>query len=343
MTLFSTNFNSEINKIEDVHQIKIDVPWSVKNVSVYLFDHKGSKILFDSGFKMENWSKLFFSALNNINISIKDIDYCFISHNHTDHVGLAPTLKLKNPNLKILMHDITNETLKWETEKENLKEFDKEARKVAYQMIQYGFNEDQSEKAVQFLSYWPKLRQYQKPDIILHDGDKILNDLEIIWTPGHSFGHICLFNTKNKFLFCGDHILSRITPHIGNYVIPKFLTEQYEGYDFKNILSHYLSSLDRIDSLNPKIIFPAHQEIIYDPHKRISEIKEHHKNRLAEISRVIKDNPLTPLRISQLHFGDLDDTNSYLALSEVLGHLFFLENQGLVKSVEKNKKILYYS
>ncbi|MCK4287193.1 MAG: hypothetical protein KAX18_13370, partial [Candidatus Lokiarchaeota archaeon] len=85
------------------------------------------------------------------------------------------------------------------------------------------------------------------------------------------------------------------------------------------------------------------QEIIYDPHKRISEIKEHHKNRLADISRVIKDNPLTPLRISQLHFGDLDDANSYLALSEVLGHLFFLENQELVKSVEKNGKILYYS
>lgn len=341
--MFFSNFNSEINKIEDVHQIKIDVPWSVKNVSVYLFDHNGSKILFDSGLKMANWSKLFFSALSNINISIQDIDYCFISHNHTDHVGLAPTLKQKNPDLKILMHDITNETLKWETKKENLDEIEKEARKIADQMIQYGFNENQSEKAVQFLSYWPKLRQYQKPDIILHDGDKILNDLEIIWTPGHSFGHICLFNTKTKFLFCGDHILSRITPHIGNYIIPKFLTEQYKGYDFNNILSHYLNSLDRIDNLKPKIIFPAHQEIIYDPHKRISEIKEHHKNRLADISRVIKDNPLTPLRISQLHFGDLDDANSYLALSEVLGHLFFLENQELVKSVEKNGKILYYS
>ncbi len=341
--MFFSNFNSEINKIEDVHQIKIDVPWSVKNVSVYLFDHNGSKILFDSGFKMANWSKLFFSALSNIGISVQDINYCFISHNHTDHVGLAPTLKKKNPNLKILMHDITNETLKWQTDDEKLYEIEKEARKIADQMIQYGFNENQSERAVQFLSYWPKLRQYQKPDIILHDGDKILNDLEIIWTPGHSFGHICLFNTKNKFLYCGDHILSRITPHIGNYIIPKFLTEQYKGYDFNNILRHYLDSLDRIDNLNPKIIFPAHQDIIYEPHKRISEIKDHHKNRLTEISRVIKDNPLTPLRISQLHFGDLDDTNSYLALSEVLGHLFFLENQELVKSVEKNGKILYFS
>ncbi|MBY8985377.1 MAG: MBL fold metallo-hydrolase [Candidatus Lokiarchaeota archaeon] len=341
--MYFSDFSSEINKIEDVHQIKIDVPWSVKNVSTYLFDWNGSKILFDSGLNMANWSELFFSALNHLNLSVKDIDYCFISHNHTDHVGLAPTLKKKNPELKILMHNITHETLKWETEQENLDEVEKEATRIANRMMQYGFDEKQSEGVIQYLSYWPKLRQYQKPDIILHDGDKILNDLEIIWTPGHSFGHICLFNTKNKFLFCGDHILSRITPHIGNYVIPKFLAEQYKGYDFNNILKHYLDSLDRIDHLNPKIIFPAHQDIIYDPHKRISEIKEHHKNRLAEISRVIKDNPLTPLRISELHFGDLDNANSFLALSEVLGHLFFLENQGLVKSVEKNEKIFYYS
>ncbi len=341
--MYFSSFNSEINKIEDVHQIKIDVPWSVKNVSVYLFDHKGSKILFDSGLNMANWSKLFFSALKKINISLQDIDYCFISHNHTDHVGLAPTLKKRNPDLKLLMHHITYETLKWETEQENLSEIEREATKIANQMITYGFNESQSERVISFLSYWPKLRQYQKPDIILHDGDKILNDLEVIWTPGHSFGHICLFNTKTKYLFVGDHILSRITPHIGNYIVPRFLTEQYEGYDFNNILSHYLDSLDRIDKLGPKIIFPAHQEIIYDPHKRISEIKEHHKNRLADISRVIKDKARTPLEISQLHFGELDDTNSFLALSETLGHLFFLENQGLVHSIEKNRKILYYS
>ena len=207
----------------------------------------------------------------------------------------------------------------------------------------YGFNDKQAERVVQFFSFWPKFRKYQKPDIILNDGDTILNNLEVIWTPGHSFGHICVFNSKDKYLFSGDHILSRITPHIGNYIIPKILLEEYNKYDFNNILKHYLYSLDRIDKLNSKIIFPAHQDIIYDPHKRITEIKEHHKNRLAEISRMIKDNPLAPSRISEIHFGELDDMNSFLALSEVLGHLFYLEDQGLVQHIEKNGKILYSS
>ncbi|MFX1575446.1 MAG: MBL fold metallo-hydrolase [Promethearchaeota archaeon] len=342
--MYSVKFNSEVNKIEDVYQIKIDIPWSVRNVSLYIFTVKEKIILFDSGLNMGNWSKLFFSALKEIDISIKDIEYCFISHNHSDHVGLARTLKKKNPDLKILMHDITAKTLKWETKEGNLDKIENKAIKIANQMIRYGLNKKQSEIVVRFLSYWPQLREYQEPDITLHDGDIILDNLEIIWTPGHSFGHICVFNRNKKYLFCGDHILSRITPHIGNYVIPKFLTEQYKGYDFNNILNHYLNSLDRINKLKSKIIFPAHQDIIYNPHKRITEIKEHHKNRLAEISKVIKNNPLTPLRISQLHFGtDLDGANSFLALSEVLGHLFYLENLGLVSSIERNGRILYYS
>ena len=341
--MYSVKFNSEVNQIEDVHQIKIDVPWNVKNVSLYIFKIEDKTVLFDSGLDMGNWSKLFFLALKEINLNVQDIDYCFISHNHSDHVGLVGTLKQMNPKLQILMSDITAKTLEWENQGENMDELEQEAQKVAYQMIKYGFNNKQAERVVQFFSFWPKFRKYQKPDIILNDGDTILEHLEVIWTPGHSFGHICVFNSKDKYLFSGDHILSRITPHIGNYIIPKILLKEYNKYDFNNILKHYLNSLDRIDKLNSKIIFPAHQDIIYDPHKRITEIKEHHKNRLAEISRMIKDKPLPPSRISQLHFGELDDMNSFLALSEVLGHLFYLEDQGLVESIEKNGKILYSS
>ncbi|MFX1279393.1 MAG: MBL fold metallo-hydrolase [Promethearchaeota archaeon] len=341
--MFSVKFNSEVTKIEEVYRIKIDVPWNVRNVSLYLFQIHDKTVLFDSGLDMGNWSKLFFLALKEINLTVQDIDYCFISHNHSDHVGLAGTLKQKNPNLQLLMHNITAKTLKWENQEENIVELERESEKVAFQMIKYGFTEKQAERVVEYFNFWPQHRKYQEPDIILNDGDIILEDLEVIWTPGHSFGHICLFNSKDKYLFSGDHILSRITPHIGNYIIPKVLFEEYKSYDFNNILKHYLNSLDRIDKLNPKTIFPAHQEIIYDPHKRITEIKEHHKNRLAEISRLIKDNPLSPSKISELHFGELDDMNSFLALSEVLGHLFYLEDKELVSSIEKDGKILYFS
>jgi glyoxylase-like metal-dependent hydrolase (beta-lactamase superfamily II) len=339
-----SSFKSEINEIDGIYQIKIDVPFAVKHVCLYLFELNGNKILIDSGLNMGNWKKNLFSAFEQMNISIQDIDYCLITHIHTDHIGLVKVLKRKNPNLKILMHDITHEVLRWETDNNSLKELEIQAREAADQLIKYGISEEQGERITQFFTFWPRFLQYQKPDILVHDGDTIFDDLEIIWTPGHSFGHICIFDKLRKYLFSGDHILSKITPHIGNYVVPKYFAEEYENYDFNNILKHYLLSLDKIDNLNPKIIFPAHQDIIYNPHERILEIKEHHKNRLTEISNLIKNNPMTAYRISQIHFGeDLDEMNSYMALSEVLGHLFYLEAENKVKTDEKNGKILYYS
>lgn len=336
-------FKSEINEFEGVYQIRIDVPFAVKYVCVYLFKIGDKLILIDSGLNLGNWQKKFLEALEVSKIDVSEIDYCFITHIHIDHIGLAKKLKELNPNMKILMHDITYELLKWETNRANLEDLKKQASKIAEQMVKYGISKEQGKRVIQFFTYWPQFLIYQEPDIILHDGDIVLDKLEVIWTPGHSFGHICVFDRRNKYLFSGDHILSRITPHIGNFVVNEFLHEKYRDFDFNNILKYYLSSLDKIDKLNPKIIFPAHQEVIFNPHERILAIKEHHRNRLKEILELIKNEPLSPFQISQIHFGtNLDEINSYMALSEVLSHLLYLENEGKVRKDEKNGVYYYY-
>jgi len=336
-------FTSEISKINDVVRIKIDVPFGVRFVSNYLFEVNGKTVLIDAGLNMGNWSKLFFSGLNEEGYSFSDVDYCIITHIHTDHIGLVKKFKRKNPDLQLLMHDITHRIFKWETDKNNEDEFREEANKVANLMIKYGISEMQGKRVVDFLTLWPKYLQYQEPDQLIHDGDIILNDLKIIWTPGHSFGHICIFDKKNGYLFSGDHILSRITPHIGNFVISSALKNEFEDRHFDNILDHYLRSLEKIDNLEPKVIFPAHQEIIYNAHQRIQEIKAHHENRLTEILAILQDKYLTPFKISQIHFGtELDEINSFMALSEVLGHLIYLEYQGRVEKTKRNGKYYYH-
>jgi hypothetical protein len=53
---------------------------------------------------------------------------------------------------------------------------------------------------------------------------------------------------------------------------------------------------------------------------------------------------MTPFEISQTHFGtELDEINSFMALSEILGHLIFLENQKKVQKFEKNGHFFYTS
>ncbi|MFX1325393.1 MAG: MBL fold metallo-hydrolase, partial [Promethearchaeota archaeon] len=197
-------------------------------------------------------------------------------------------------------------------------------------------------KVFQYMTSFRSFTQYHKPDRLLQDNEEISinsNVLKIIWTPGHSIGHICVFDEQTKYLFSGDHILSRITPHIGAF-LPNPITDGSDN--FTNILDLYLKSLDRIDQLHPKIIFPAHQEIIYNPHERIVDIKRHHTNRLIEIAKAIENEPRTPFRISQLHFGEnLSEINTFLALSEVLSHLIYLEQQHKVRRFERKNKIYF--
>jgi len=336
-------FNAETSKIEDVYRIKIDVPFDVKYVCVYLFEIDGKKVLIDAGLNMGNWSKMFYSLLKKIKISIKDIDYCFITHRHIDHVGLIKSFKRKNPNIQIIMHDFTEQNLKWESDANNFETIESIVRESARELIKYGMPERAESRMYNMISMWAKITRYQKPDRIVKNLDEITfnsHKLKIIWTPGHSMGHICIFNDNNSYLFSGDHILSKITPHIGNFLINPDLKTN-DDVDFSDILAHYLRSLDVISDLNPKIILPAHQDIIYNPQERIQEIKAHHEKRLQDILSLIENKPMTPFEISKIHFGnDLDDINSFLALSEVLGHLIYLENQEIIKRIEKDEK--YY-
>ncbi|MFW9874029.1 MAG: MBL fold metallo-hydrolase [Candidatus Thorarchaeota archaeon] len=339
--------HSETSEIDGVFRFQIDFPasYGLRFVCMYLFKTEYTYILIDAGLNFTDWEKSFFSELEKLNISIEDVDYLIITHEHPDHLGLMNSLKRKNPNIQILMHELTKDSMNWMINSDNISEKQKRTGELSQQMIKYGVNQKQGERIMKFLIAMRSITQFQAPDRILRDNEEITigsTKLKTIWTPGHSLGHICIFNKNTSHLFAGDHILSRITPHIGSYMVPADISKNYQNYDFNNVLKYYLESLDHIDALHPKIIFPAHQEVIFDAHKRILEMKEHHRNRLHEISRLIENNPLTPFRISQIHFGDdLDEINTYLGLGEALSHLIYLEHQNKVKRIEKNNQIYF--
>ena len=337
------NFTSQIDETNGVHRIAIDTPWPLGWVSIYIFKIDDSYVMYDAGLDMISWKRLFFSELKKLNISLTDIDYCFVSHSHMDHYGLVRRFKQKNPNIQIITSDITHNAIEWESDPNNYDEIMDIAKGNAKLMRKYGMNEKQTDQLIEWSTFWQRFGKPLKPDRILQDDEEIsftTNKLKMIWTPGHSLGHMCIFDERNRHLFSGDHILSRITPHIGNFLVNPILDIEY---DFGDILKHYLESLDRIDNLNAKILFPAHQDIIFEPHERIVELKKHHENRLNDMANIIKNKPLTPLEISQIHFGDLDDMNMAMAILETLGHLIYLENTNKIERIEKDDKILFVS
>ncbi len=332
--------------IKGIYRFKCSIPTNLEFVCIYLLKFKNVNILIDAGLNIPDCSKKFVSALKEqANITLEDVDYCILTHAHADHLGLLEAFKQRNPNIKLVMHEITHETLKWITSAEKSVEIENKAYDLAQQMIKSGVSEETGKKMYNYFLNLPKIIRFQRPDIIVKDGDILnfkKNEFQVFWTPGHSLGHICLYDKTSCVLFSGDHILSGLFPHIN--ILTMIPSKFNENQDLSNILDLYLKSIDRIYRLNPKMIFPSHQEIIYNPHECIFEIKKHHEKRLVRILETIEDDPKTPFELSQVHYGKtLNDMDCYLALNEVLIHLIYLENKGKVERVERDGKIMFFA
>ncbi|MHA2036921.1 MAG: MBL fold metallo-hydrolase [Promethearchaeota archaeon] len=331
----------KIHSLEGINQINIGFS---NIISLYLFTINDSIVLIDAGYSFKYWKNAFYKALNELKINIEDIDYCIITHEHPDHVGLVADLKKANPNVKIGMHEIAYELAKLREQLIKNTNKEEKIKERTELFISFGLPKEEVDVMMQRFGRGGMGFEYIEPNLLLNNDDRIVNgELQIIHSPGHSVGHICIHYPKKGILFSGDHILSKITPHLGTLVIPG-AEEFNKKNNFENILEHYLNSLDRIDELNSRIILGGHEQIIYDPHERITAIKNHHQNRLYEISKIIQNNPLPPLKIALSHFGeDLDQMNRIMAISETLVHLDYLEFQNMVYKKEEDDLLLYWS
>jgi glyoxylase-like metal-dependent hydrolase (beta-lactamase superfamily II) len=173
----------------------------------------------------------------------------------------------------------------------------------------------------------------------LRDGDVIyVGDFhfQCISTPGHSPGHMCLYEPSKEILIVGDHVLSDITPNIAYWL------------EMDDALSDYLTNLEKVQGLRVKIALPGHRRLISDLPKRIRELQDHHRDRLTEVLTALRRGSKTALQIAPEITWDIADgwddfppTQKWFAFGETLAHLRFLENKGNVRRENTDGKIWY--
>ena len=148
-------------------------------------------------------------SLNAININIEDIDLIIATHMHPDHV-------------------------------EAVQSFSSLATMVTINEIEYRYFHRMAASSHKFTI---------KPDFFLTDGIFKAGavELEIIHSPGHSPGSICLYWPTYKALFAGDVIFEQ---GVGRTDLPGGDGEQLK------------KSIGRLSSLDLELLLPGHGEII---------------------------------------------------------------------------------
>jgi glyoxylase-like metal-dependent hydrolase (beta-lactamase superfamily II) len=167
-------------------------------------------------------------------------------------------------------------------------------------------------------------RQFVKPAtaVLQLDGTEVLElgrrRLRVEWTPGHSPGHVCLFDLESRALVAGDQLLPNASPNIGLH-----------PQSTPNPLDDYLAGLRRLVELRPSVVMPGHGRPFREAAERAAVMVEHHQRRKEQMLEVIGDGELNAWQVATAVWGRRDDLHDMrMALQEGLAHLQSLSLEG---------------
>lgn len=326
--------------VQGVHQIKIPFPLgTLDHVNTYVLTGTKGNVLIDTGFDTPEAFAALRDGLKAGGLGFKDITYIVISHIHPDHYGMARKLK-QLCGATIILAEAEEKLL--ESRYQNPDGLLTEIRSL---LQSNGVPEE----------YLPELAEAAMPlkefvgvvtaDTTVKGSEKISlgsMELQVILTPGHSPGHICLYEPKRKFLFSGDHVLPDITPHIG-----------FHPQSGDNPLGDFLSSLESLNKLDVNFVFPGHGSAFSGLKLRINELFHHHQERERAIVIAAEDEMKTAYQIASeilwmptgepVPFSKLSTFDKRLAVLETLAHLKFLMSKGKAQKFTKDGVDLYWT
>jgi glyoxylase-like metal-dependent hydrolase (beta-lactamase superfamily II) len=258
---------------------------------------------------------------------MRDVRHLVITHIHPDHYGLAGRLR------EISGADLSFHRLERLYIESRYADADELLGEMHEWLRLNGTPADELDRLNRGSVGMLERVQLAFPDRTLDGGEEIPCGqfaFRVIWTPGHSAGHICLYEPRHKILLSGDHVLPRITPAIGLHV-----------RSTSNPLADYLDSLRLIGRLEAELVMPGHGEPFQGLPERTAELLEHHRKRLEEVLTILSATPgvaLTGYEITarmrwsrRRTWDDLSGFERRMAVTEGLAHVELLHARGQVQ------------
>lgn len=308
------------------------------HINAYLVEGNNGNLLIDTGWNTPDAYSTVAGYLKNYGFTIKDISHIFITHIHPDHCGLAGKIRQLS-GAEIYIHEKEASML-------NSRYIDvDELIKDTYEMLIANGVPENEASSLSKASLPAKQLVVPIPEYNgLIGGEKISFEpfeFTVLFTPGHSPGHISLYEPHKKLLFTGDFILSEITPNISLHT-----------QSGANPLGDYLKCLEEIYNLEINFAFPGHGPAISGIKQIIEAIVRHHEQRNKAILKALDGNTRTAYEITHTipWMVDINDSgyslmnmlNKRFAITETMAHLEYLVIQGEVgKSIENGKTVYF--
>ena len=324
--------------IPGIYQLQLPLTDSrLGYVNTYLIQGDDGHLLIDTGWNTNEAFDSLKKQLAEIGIDFKDISQIVVTHIHPDHYGLVGRLKHLS-TAKLALHYLEKDFI--ESRYINMDEL---LREMEEWLHINGVSANELPELKTASLGMIKFVVPVLPDITLRGGEIISTGVfsfQVLWTPGHSSGHISLYEPTQKILVSGDHILPTITPNISRHPQSSI-----------NPLGDYLNSLSTVKQLDVNLILPGHENPFTGLEQRIKKIIQHHKQRSSEILGTIKAKPKTAYQISTgitwmsdisgVGWQNLASWDKRMAVMETIAHLEAMRFDGKVNKFFKDNTIYY--
>jgi glyoxylase-like metal-dependent hydrolase (beta-lactamase superfamily II) len=257
-------------------------------------------------------------GLEQAGYSLRDVRRIVVTHAHIDHYGLAGRL-MELTGAELWMHVMTD------LDCEKYRHPDTAVARRRDMYADHGLPDPEREELAHTLEEWlPYLYSVVEASNRLRGGERFGiagREWEVIHTPGHSAGHVCLWSPTLRVVLSGDHLLPGVTPPV-----------TFErGFDADPLRS-YLDSLARIAALNPDLALPGHGRPFGDVVRRIDAITRSKLRRLRGVHELIAERPRTVTEIADTLFTSaMLGFQRNFALAETLAHIAYLRWSRLVE------------
>lgn len=306
-----------------VYQVRLPLPFALRIVNVYLLQGERGWTVVDTGLNTAESRSTWLTVFDELHLNPRQIEQIVLTHTHPDHYGMAGWLQhlssapvYLSPREHELAAQVWGGHLAW---RQNTLDFWHRCGMPAdLAHLLTADTEDTREKTLPH----PQNVQLLPPGSTLRLGDACF---EAIHAPGHSDGQLLFYEATEQLLLCGDQILQKISPNIS-------LWPQGEA----NPLKAYLASLDRLAQLPVRLALPGHGPVITDLPGRMTQLQQHHVERLQQSKTAVSHTPLTVFQAAQqlFDFTKLTSHEVRFAVAETLAHLVFLAAEGQIQCHE---------
>jgi glyoxylase-like metal-dependent hydrolase (beta-lactamase superfamily II) len=309
-----------------IHRIAIPTPFAVGRVNVYLIEDEPLTLV-DAGPNSGTSFDELQRGIAALGHQLEDIELVILTHQHIDHLGLV-SLVAAHSGAEVAAIDVAVPFVEnFSAEAQADDDFARET------MLRHGIPEDvvsALSSVSQAFRAWGARADVTR---VLRDGEEMSfrdRTLQVHHRPGHSPTDTVFHDRERRILIAADHLLGHISSN-------PLITRPPEGSSERpQALVTYLDSLRATREMDVELVLPGHGDPVTDHRRVIDDRFALHRRRADKIARLLAERPRSAYEVAQALWGNIAVTQAYLTLSEVLGHVDLLLNDGRVREIKRD-------